>query len=115
MNTDQKYPLDHPPIFVCGVQRSGTTLLVKMLSRNTDVNFLPQETHLYPLLWKPGNKPDDFNDCEDLAGYLYRKLPEVNYGWTKTMPSLEDMCREIKELDHLPGSTPQLLRMILHN
>jgi len=109
------YKLNKPPIFICGVQRSGTTLLVKMIQRNSEVKFLPQETHLYPLLWKPVKGLGQFNDTAELASYLEKRWPKVNYGWTERMPLLNEIITELKSLDHLPKDVPGLMRVLMYN
>ncbi len=108
-----KFPLQNPPIFICGVQRAGTTLLVKMLSKNEHVNFLPHETHFFPLLWNPSGKINQVNDVQELSELLLKKLPEANYGWTKAMPFLESYCAWLKDQNDMPGSTETLLASIL--
>src|SRR5438552_8334803 len=41
------------PIFICGVARSGTTLLVRLLDSHPDVAVLPEETYMYHDLLLP--------------------------------------------------------------
>lgn len=84
-----------------------------MLSRHSLINFFPQETHLYPLLWSPGGKLK-VNDSQQLAAMLQEKLPAVNYGWTAQMPFLEELCKAIGELDRPPSTVSGLLRFMLH-
>ncbi|MBK7504221.1 MAG: sulfotransferase [Bacteroidetes bacterium] len=38
--------LNYPPVFVNGVQRSGTTLVIRMLSKSPNIAFF-QEKHTY--------------------------------------------------------------------
>jgi len=99
---------------VCGVQRSGTTLLIKMLSRNENVKFFPQESHLYPLLWKPGNQLNQFDNVEELANFLQKRWPEVNYGWTKAQDHLDEICNDIRTLPKMPRNVAGLMRVLLY-
>ncbi|MEZ5007141.1 MAG: sulfotransferase [Chitinophagales bacterium] len=105
--------LIHPPIFICGVQRAGTTLLVKMLSKNNAVSFLPQETHLFPLLWNRSERIKGFQTPKDLSDFLRTNLPAVNYGWVTAEGFLDKICNSIIEENFLPQSTEDLLEFIL--
>ncbi|MEZ5001469.1 MAG: sulfotransferase [Chitinophagales bacterium] len=107
------YELKHPPIFIGGVQRAGTTLLVKMLSKNTAVSFLPQETHLFPLLWNTSGHLKGFRSPEELSDYLAENLPAVNYGWVNAKDFLAKICDTIKKQQFLPATTEDLLAFIL--
>jgi hypothetical protein len=110
---DKKLQLLHPPIFVGGIQRAGTTLLVKMLNKSASISFLPQETHLYPLLWMPSGKMKSFSSNAELAAFLEKKLPEVNYGWTEAPEFLEEICSTISHSQQKITSTEDLLELIL--
>jgi hypothetical protein len=68
------------PIFILGLQRSGTTLLVSMLDENPEVNMLPSETHFYILLWKQFGYKKVL--AKTLKDYCLTVLPQVNKGWT---------------------------------
>jgi len=103
----------HAPIFVGGIQRAGTTLLVKMLNRNASISFLPQETHLYPLLWLPSGKMKSFSSNAELAAFLEKKLPEVNYGWTEAPDFLKEICTTIGQSTQTFSSTEDVLEIIL--
>ena len=73
--------MENPPIFVLGAQRSGTTLLVSILSKNDSISFFPQETHIYPLFWQPRNR-FKYQDNNELAQFILTAYPKVNNGWT---------------------------------
>ena len=113
MTLKSDYPLHQPPIFVCGIQRAGTTLLVKMLSKSDSIDFLPQETHLYPLLWNWKGKLKDFKQPKEWSDYLRVQLPKVNYGWVTAMPFLELICETIEVNNFMPNSVEELLEFIL--
>lgn len=111
--SDPRFQLDRPPVFVCGVQRSGTTLLVRMLSRCPEISFLPQETHIYPLLWKPGGKLPEMSSSQ-LAAFLLEKCPAVNYGWTTAMDFLEAFTDSLSRLNTPISTASSLLRYFLY-
>jgi hypothetical protein len=113
MSIDRNLRLHQPPIFVGGVQRAGTTLLVKMLNKSTSISFLPQETHLYPLLWMPLGKMKSFSSNAELAAFLEKKLPEVNYGWTEAPEFLNQICTTISQSQQKFASTEDLLEVVL--
>lgn len=113
--TTNHLELDRPPVFVCGVQRSGTTLLVKMLSRNPAIRFLPQETHLFPLYWKGGNRMRTFNNSAELAASLAADLPAVNYGWTMAPEYLESLTQDISTSNLKPKNPAELMRYVMHH
>lgn len=106
-------PLKNPPIFVCGVQRAGTTLLVKMLNKDKSISFLPQETHLFPLLWNSSGKFDSISNNKELSDFLEKKWPEVNYGWIEAPDFLQEICTTIRAYKTPITSTEDLLEIIL--
>ncbi len=110
---EKRYQLHQPPIFVCGVQRAGTTLLVKMLNKSNSISFLPQETHLFPLLWNRTGSINRFETPEQLAAYLKVELPKVNYGWVTATPFLDAICNAIIADQYMPNDVNDLLNFIL--
>lgn len=92
------------PVFICGVQRSGTTLLVEMLNHLEQVQLLPQETHLYPLFWHPfkgivPKKPWN----KSLPFYFL----QANRGWT--LPEGQQFLDIIKNTDFQPSDVNDLM------
>lgn len=66
------------PIFICGVQRSGTTLLAQLLSKHPAVRIL-WETHCYPFFWNPWFKKSiDISAVEKLWQTSYKKDPYLD-------------------------------------
>ncbi len=84
-----------------------------MLSRNDAVRFLPQETHLFPLYWKRGNKMRAFQDSAALAARMAEDLPAVNYGWTTEPAYLAKLVQDLEAQRNLPENPAQLLRYIM--
>lgn len=102
--------LNLPPIFVCGVQRAGTTLLVKMLNKSEDIQFLPQESHYFPLFYQRKNQFQQFKNGTELSVFLKDKLPKVNYGWTENEAFLNQLTEQIEVDNFVPKTAAQLLR-----
>ncbi|MBX7224911.1 MAG: sulfotransferase [Chitinophagales bacterium] len=102
------------PIFVNGVQRSGTTLVIRMLSKSADIKFFPRETHLFPLLWSLGNTKS-FADAKAFSTFIKEHFPKVNNGWTEELPYLAEICQSIIEKDFVPQSSVAALDFLLSN
>lgn len=107
--------MNKAPIFVNGVQRSGTTLVIRMLSRSNEVKFFPRETHLFPLLWSLGDQTKSFADAHAFSKFVKENFPKVNNGWTEELPYLEEICQHIIEKNFVPASTIDALDFLLTN
>lgn len=91
------------PIFICGVQRSGTTLLVEMLNHLEEVQLLPQETHVYPLFWHPLKGIVDLGTSKIWAQKLPGYFLQSNRGWT--LPEGQQFLLQVtKKFNHLPAA-----------
>ncbi len=79
------------PIYICGVQRSGTTLLAQLLSKHGSVRIL-WETHCYPFFWRPfpGNRIS-IRAIEKLRETSYRRDPYLNEIASRLIAKGEDI------------------------
>jgi hypothetical protein len=96
------------PIFILGMQRSGTTLLVSMLDKHPMVNMLPSETHLYVLFYK-------LFSYKNIKGKVFKSycdevLPKINKGWTlpENQEALKQILSHIENEEHI-SLEPNLL------
>ena len=78
------------------------------------VNFLPQETHLYPLLWSPNDRLKHIKEPEKLSNFIRTQLPAVNNGWSLEKEILYEWTTAIGKLKTCPSTTSELLRHSMH-
>ncbi len=99
-----------PPLFVLGAQRSGTTLLIRLLAKHDSIVFLPHETHTFPLFWKPRNR-FQFKDNNALADFIAHAWPKVNNSWSlpKNKNYLASYLESIRQRDNSFSSAGELL------
>jgi hypothetical protein len=102
------------PVFILGVQRAGTTLINKLLSKNNQLKIFERETHLYILLWNIRNSLP-FSNNRKLANYLFLNLPKINNGWTHadSLPILKELTDLLADSDKSITSVDDLMEFFL--
>ncbi|MBK6340920.1 MAG: sulfotransferase [Bacteroidetes bacterium] len=105
--------LNYPPVFVNGVQRSGTTLVIRMLSKSPNIAFFPRETHLFPLLWKVNDSISKFKSGTEFSKFVLENFPKVNNGWTEDQDYLKEIAQSIQNDNFIPSSTTNTLSYLL--
>lgn len=93
------------PILICGVQRSGTTLLVEMINHLDEVQLLPQETHIYPLFWHPIKGLVQLGNAQTWAQKLPGYFLQSNRGWT--LPEGQAFLQLVQQKFEQEVSPPQ--------
>lgn len=106
--------LNFPPIFINGVQRSGTTLVNRMLSKSPNIAFFPRETHLFPLMWTVSDQLS-FDSSTTFSKFVLEKFPKVNNGWTEEMDYLKSISASILKDDFNPKSCSEALSYLLNH
>ena len=106
--------LHFPPIFINGVQRSGTTLVNRMLSKSPNIAFFPRETHLFPLLWNISDQTS-FSSSSAFSKFVLENFPKVNNGWTEEMDYLKEISNAIIRDNFYPKSAADALSYMLNH
>ena len=93
------------PIFIVGNSRSGTTLISKILRKNSAIHGF-KELHFFEQLWTPGNKPVklDAEGALRLGARLMENAREGRKIRTNTAKYLDEVA---KMLDGLERSNPK--------
>ncbi len=105
-----QYPLTKRKVFICGCQRSGTTLVQKILNLHSDVSIM-YETHIYPI----ANRLR-FPIKRSLALLLVKKyFPFFNTQWTREKKEFEDLIKSLAQSCEESFYSPShLLYFLIH-
>jgi len=83
-----KRKFDQAPIIIGGCGRSGTTLLLSVLSAHPGIYAIPEETDIFcPGAWKEGGRQDASFDYDKLCvKYLNKSIPRICRRWCEKTP-----------------------------
>ncbi|MCB9032916.1 MAG: sulfotransferase [Chitinophagales bacterium] len=104
-------------LFVFGAGRTGTTLVLRMIDKNSTVQIFPQETHAFPWLWKGNtlNIPSHISTPKEFATYILEKYPLVNFGWkgSQYFPVLQQLVSDIEQQSTLPKNAADFMQFVI--
>ncbi len=105
---------DKSPLFILGIQRSGTTLVSRMLGTSDEIALFPRETHIFPLFWNRAKYLSSL-EKEALKTFLLKTFPKVNNGWTdeQAFEQLRAVLDYITTSNNDLSSAEKLLQHIL--
>lgn len=99
------HSLTQQPVFIVGNSRSGTTLISRILRRNSEIHGF-KELHFFEQLWTPSNNDEglDAGCAQSLGARLMRNAREGRRNLTNSAKYLDEVK---KMLDGIERSRPR--------
>lgn len=98
---------EQAPIFIVGVNRSGTTLLSVMLNSHPDI-AIPYESHFFVPYFKRIEQFGDLNDLDNRKKLMASILAEPSLDRWDYLPKIEDI--DFGKFDSLQGAIAELYK-----